>query len=348
MEKVKPGECLQEDVNTQSGNILFYKGKVITARDIEILKAFFIKMVTVGEDNPANASPTAENPENDAAPLPTTFLIDYEKMIHLMKKVFSLASSGNALPILDVRMQLEKLLEKINLDIILFFHPRGTKQDDYLFHKSIRVAMTSYLLAKWTGMQTKDWMPVALGGLLHDIGNAKVDFAVIEKKGKLDVNEFDEMKKHTIIGYHILKNVAAVNEGVKLCALQHHEKEDGSGYPLGLQSEKIHPYAKIIAISDIFHAMTSDNFYHQAVSPYLALEQMVKESFGKLNPAVVQTFLNKIADFHQGTVVQLNDKRTGQIIFTDKSNPTRPMINSNGEIINLVLHRNLYIEKIIK
>lgn len=145
----------------------------------------------------------------------------------------------------------------------------------------------------------------------------------------------------------MLRNVTAINEGVRLTALQHHEKVDGSGYPLKLEGSQIHFYAKVVAVADIFHAMTLERAYRKAQSPYLVLEQIMTESFGKLDPVVVQTFIQKSTDLFNGTRIRLSDGRHGEIIFTDRANPTRPMIKVEGTIVNLMLERELYIQEII-
>ncbi|UUZ91298.1 HD-GYP domain-containing protein [Paenibacillus sp. P25] len=185
-------------------------------------------------------------------------------------------------------------------------------------------------------------------GPLHDIGNALVDPAILFKPNRLSSDELEEMKKHTILGYNLLKNVPAINEGIKLCALQHHEREDGSGYPLGVRSDKIHPYSKIVAVADMFHAMTSDRSHKKAASPYLVLEQIKDEAFGKMEPSLVQIFVDKVTSFHNGTLVRLSDNRIGEIVFSERSHPTRPWVNVNGKIINLTLERQLYIQEVIQ
>ncbi|MDF2717897.1 MAG: family phosphohydrolase [Paenibacillus sp.] len=268
-------------------------------------------------------------------------------MIQLLKKVFKDSMSSPTIPILDIRNGMEHLIAKIQHYNILTFTPRMLSTDEYIYHNSIMVALTSFILARWHGFQSKDWMPIALGGLLHDIGNAKVDRAILSKPSKLTVLEVEEVRRHTLYGYSILKNIPALNEGSKLCALQHHEREDGSGYPLAVKGDKIHPYAKVIAVADIFHAMTSHRTYKKAQSPYLVLEQLQKESFGKLDPIIVSTFINKVTQFHNGTIVRLSDNSVGEIIFTDRSNPTRPMVNVNGTIINLAVDRKLFIQEVI-
>ncbi|WP_010502252.1 HD-GYP domain-containing protein [Paenibacillus elgii] len=347
--QLKPGERIIENVITKFNNILFMKGKIVSERDLDILRAFLIPSVQIeskdGEAEPAAQEATPEEQADNVLP----FHEHYHKMLHLLRRVFNTAASGgHNPPILEIRTTLEALIKNIDQYSVLTFTPRHYQLSDFIYHNSIMVSLTSYLLAKWHGLSSKELMQVALAGLLHDIGNAKVDAAILFKPTKLTAEETEDMKRHTIIGYNMLKLVPAINEGVKLCALQHHEREDGSGYPLGIHGDKIHTYSKIVAVADMFHAMTTDRFHKKAVSPYLVLEQLQKESFGKMQPAIIQTFISKVTAFHNGMLVRLSDNRVGEIVFSDRTHPTRPWVNENGKIINLTVERHLYIQEVIQ
>jgi HD-GYP domain-containing protein (c-di-GMP phosphodiesterase class II) len=345
--QLKTGEKINDNVLTKLGNVLFTKGKVVTEKDIEVLKAFLIPTISIeskgSEQESVNDTIIEETTNNSVLP----FYEQYDKMLTLLKRVFT-SVGGQNFPILEVRTQLEALIQHIDQYQILTFSPRMFQLNDFLFHNSIMVSLTAYTLAKWHGLASKDLMPIAISGLLHDIGNAKVDPGLLYKPNQYTADEREEMKQHTVIGYNLLKNVAAINEGVKLTAIQHHEREDGSGYPLGIKGDNIHLYSKVIAITDIFHAMTSNRYHKKGSSPYLVLDQLFTESFGKLDPAMVQTFIQKVTQFHNGVLVKLNDKRIGEIVFTDRANPTRPWVNVNGQIINLTIERNLYIQDVIQ
>ncbi|TDF94339.1 HD-GYP domain-containing protein [Paenibacillus piri] len=345
--QLKAGEKIIENVQTKRGNVLFMKGRIVLEKDIEILKAFLIPTVIIesksNDSSEQSDEPIADEPVNSILP----FFEQYTKMLNLLRKVF-ISVGGSNFPILEVRTQLEALIRYIDQYQILTFSPKSYQLSDFLLHNSIMVSLTSYKLALWQGLPTKDLMPVALSGLLHDIGNAKVDAAILHKPKKLTPDELEEIKQHTVIGYNLLKNVAAINEGVKLSALQHHEREDGSGYPLGIKGDQIHLYSKIVAIADMFHAMTSDRYHKKAASPYLVLDQLFTESFGKLDPHMVQTFIHKVTEFHNGVLVKLSDGKIGEIVFSDRANPTRPWVNVNGQIINLTMQRNLYIQDVIQ
>ncbi|REE56384.1 HD domain-containing protein [Paenibacillus taihuensis] len=352
--QVKLGDKIAQDVLTPLGSVLFHKGKVIMQREQEILHAFMVAQVTIespidkkdGEE--AGADKSQDGAKDAAASTKSALVEQYDLTVVLLKKVFKqMASGGVAFPILEVRNQLECLLQYSQDYKLLTFASHNVPTEDYLYHKSVMSALCCYMMAQWTGLPKKDWVQSALAGLLHDIGNAKVDSNILNKPTKLTTAEVEEMKRHTVLGYQLLKNVAGLNEGVKLAVLQHHERYDGSGYPLGIGSEKIHPYAKFVAISDIFNAMTMKRAYRKASSPYLVLEQLQQDSFGKLDAAYVRTFIEKATQFHNGTIVRLNDDRVGEIVFSDRNHPTRPWVNVGGTIVNLANERQYYIEEVL-
>jgi HD-GYP domain-containing protein (c-di-GMP phosphodiesterase class II) len=348
---LKSGERIIEEVRTSLGSVLIEKGKVLSSRDLEVLRAFLVKYVAIEGKGEEKSQVSTEDPSVSSSFVSndlTMFYKNYDELYQILKKSFRVVSNGNdQLPLLEMRTKLEQLLGFIEVYNPLTFSPKRTNIDDYLIHNSIMVALSSFLLARWQGLQQRDWIPIAFAGILHDIGNMRIDEGILQKPTKLTADEFEELKKHTIIGYNILKNIAGINEGVKLSALQHHERYDGSGYPLGIKGDKIHPYAKLIAVTDMFHAMTTSRQYKKGASPYLVLEQLMKDAFGKLEPTLVQMFIGKVTQFHNGTVVRLNDGAVAEIVFTDRNNPTRPMVNVNGKIINLAMERDRFIQDVI-
>ncbi|MEW9699638.1 HD-GYP domain-containing protein [Paenibacillus sp. SI8] len=345
--QLKTGERLGDNVLTKLGNTLFNKGKVITEREIEILRAFLIPSVFIESKTGTEPEESVEETKAAENAKPHPFYSEYQNMLNLLKRTFHLANGGHPLSILDIRTRLEALIQHIDAYKVLTFTLKNPNLKEYIYHNSILVSLTSYSLARWHGVPQKDLMQIALAGLLHDIGMAKIDYAILEKNKPLTSTEMDEVKQHTLIGYNILKNITAINEGVKLSALQHHEREDGSGYPLNVKGDKIHLYAKIVAIADIYHAMTNDRFYRTGKSPYLVLEQLFTESFGKVDPTLVQVFINKSTQISNGTLVKLSDDRVGEIVFSDRANPTRPWVNINGTIVNLALERSLFIQDVL-
>lgn len=344
---LKAGQTLLEDVRTQFGSLLMEKGRVISDRDIEVLRAFLIDAVEVDA-----AEDTLESNQETAADVvingPYRFYQLYRDLFQLLNRAFRVVAAGtDELPLLEIRKKIEEMAVYLEFYNPLTFAPRRLYEDNYYIHQGILTGFTSLLIAQWQGMPKKDWTPIVMAGLFHDIGNTRIDPDILRKPASLTESEFEEVKKHTVIGYQILKNIPGLNEGVLLSALQHHERYDGTGYPLGVKGDKIHPYANIVAVADIFHAMTSERNFKEASSPYVVLEQLSQDAFGKLDPAVVQTFIQKITQLHIGMKVRLNDGSVGEIVFTDRNRPTRPMVNVQGHIVNLATEVNKFIKEVI-
>lgn len=363
---LKPGVKLLKDVYTPMGSLLFNKDKVLMPRDLDILAAFLVENVEVdetgigatstrGEQSNKEKKEVAKKPLDNApasvreqvsAINTSSFIEEYEKMVKLIKNSYpSVLAAG--IPIYEIRNQLESLIYYLKDYDLLSFSPRIVFDHDYVHHNAVLCALTSYKLAQWSGLPQKDWMQAAFAGLFHDIGNVKIDPTILYKPTSLTISEIEEMREHTKYGYQILKNVTAINDGVRLAALQHHEKVDGTGYPMRVELTKIHIYARIVGIADIYHAMTLNKAYRKGQSPYLVLEQIHTESFGKLDPELVLTFIRKVTEFHNGKMVRLSSDQIGEIVFSNDNNPTRPMVSVNGDIINLEQKRHLYIEEII-
>lgn len=344
------GDRLGCDVQTALGSVLMEEGRTLSERDLEILQAFLIPTVDIrrsGLDEGEGDASYEESAESSSDVKLSTLQQEFILMEKLLKRTFSMISSGMKLPVLELRNGLSALLQHIDdYNVITFLVPNRGGKEDVMLRNSVLCAMTSYLIAKWSKYPEKEWLQIAMAGLLHDIGNVKVDAAILNKSNRLTAEELQEVRQHTVYGFRMLEGGTALNQGVWLAALQHHERIDGSGYPMKVKGEKIHPYAKIVAIADMYHAMTSNRNYKKAESPYLVLEELLAESFGKLDPVLVQTFIERVTQFHTGVFVRLNDGRIGEIVFTDRSNPTRPMVSVHGMIVNLAQERQLYIREV--
>ncbi|QTH42932.1 HD-GYP domain-containing protein [Cohnella sp. LGH] len=347
--QIQLGDRLSSDVQTALGSVLLQEGRVLSERDMEILQAFLIPSIEVVR-NGLEESAAEENPNEIAATAETKLTMLQQEFLLMEKQLqrtISMVSSGQKIPVLDLRNGLTALIGHMHdYNVLTFSVPLSLGDPNILIRNSILCAMTSYQLAKWNKFPEKDWLPIAMAGLLHDIGNVKVDPAIFNKPSGLTAEEIQEMRQHTVYGFKLLEGIASFNQGIWLAALQHHERIDGSGYPLKVKGEKIHPYAKIVAIADMYHAMTSNRKYRKAESPYLVLEELHAGSFGKLDPLYVQTFIERTTQFHNGVFVKLNDGRIGEIVFTDRQNPTRPMISINGQIVNLGLNRQWHIVEV--
>lgn len=164
-----------------------------------------------------------------------------------------------------------------------------TKDNDTFIH-SVNVAMICYDIAKWVGMNRLEREEASLCGLLHDVGKLTVPPEVLKKPGKLSIEERVEIKKHPLLGFYSL--LFFRNENVRLAALQHHERYDGSGYPFGEKGDNINKYAQIVAIADVYDALTANRVYRKAMPANDALKIMWEEK-EKFSPIYFPMFYEK-------------------------------------------------------
>lgn len=219
-------------------------------------------------------------------------------------------------------------------------------KDDYTYRHNIAVGAISNLIGKWMKLSQQDLMQLTTAALLHDVGKMIIPEDVLNKAGKLTDEEFDLMKKHTVYGYDILKETVGINHRQALVALQHHERMDGSGYPMGLKKDEIDLYSRIVSVADIFHAMSSNRVYQNQFPFYKVISEMEKEMFGSLDPEITFLFIEHTMNSLIGNTVQLTDGREGTIILVSKTNPTRPLIKIEDEFIDLSKNSDLQIEQI--
>jgi HD-GYP domain-containing protein (c-di-GMP phosphodiesterase class II) len=219
--------------------------------------------------------------------------------------------------------------------------------DKYLTRHCVNVALLSSMLGKWLNLSKKDLTLLTYTAFLHDIGKTKVDQAMLNKPSKLTKSEFDEIKKHSLYAYNLLKNIPFLDESVLLGVLTHHERLDGSGYPLGLKEDKISTFAKIIAITDMFDAMTSDRVYSKKQNPLKVLEIMQHDCIGLLDYNFLTTFIKQMPNYYTGETVKLNNGKIGKIIKIDIDNISKPLLSVDSNFIDLEMEKELFIIELL-
>ncbi|MRN54600.1 HD-GYP domain-containing protein [Paenibacillus monticola] len=220
-------------------------------------------------------------------------------------------------------------------------------KDDYTYRHNVAVGILSTLLGKWLKLKPEDLGMLTIAATLHDIGKMMIPAEILSKEGPLTDEEYQLMKKHTTYGYEMIRDTVGTNHLQALVALQHHERMDGSGYPFGLLGHRITDFSKIVAVVDIFHAMTSDRFYRKASPLYQVLIQMQDDVFGKLDPYISRVFIDKLMQSMLGNEVELTDGRIGKIILILSHDPLRPLVNIGEDFVDLSRERTLGIVRVI-
>lgn len=166
------------------------------------------------------------------------------------------------------------------------------KNDREMIH-SKRVQDICGLIAIELGFNLDTVKDLRMAGLMHDIGKIGINESILNKKDKLTHDEWKEIKKHPEIGYRILSSANEFSE-IASYILEHHERWDGSGYPRGLQGEKITLYARIIAIADAYDAMTNSRPYRDHLSKEEAKNEILRCSGTQFDPGIVKIFVEKV------------------------------------------------------
>ncbi len=219
--------------------------------------------------------------------------------------------------------------------------------DDLTYTHSMNVAMICNVFAHWLKFSEEDVELATACGMLHDIGKLKITDTVIKKPGKLTDEEYRLIKAHPTEGYKILQT-QDINEHIKLAALEHHEKCDGSGYPMKLTREKIDGFAKIVSIADVYDAMTADRCYRKGLCPFRVIEIFEEEGLHKYETSYIMTFLENVVNTYIDNRILLSDGSIGTIRWIDKQNISRPMIQmADNSFLELAKHPELRIEKIL-
>jgi HD-GYP domain-containing protein (c-di-GMP phosphodiesterase class II) len=206
--------------------------------------------------------------------------------------------------------------------------------DDYTYYHSVNVAVLSLIMGVALNYTRSELYKLGLSALLHDIGKVFIDKNIIDKNGKLTTEEFDEIKKHPLFGYNYLKDKFDIPTKSYLGALQHHEKFDGSGYPEHMKGMSISTFGRIIAVADVYDALTSDRPYRLAMLPSEAMEYIMGGTGSLFDPEFVFLFVRKVAAYPLGTCVKLSNGETGIVVENYEDVCMRPrikIINDEGE-----------------
>ena len=200
--------------------------------------------------------------------------------------------------------KLHKELEDTQREIIYKLGEIGESRSSETGQHVKRVAEYSKLLAQKVGLEQKDVNRLFMASPMHDIGKVGIPDSILNKNGKLDANEWTIMKTHASIGYEILKNSKRdILQSAAIVSYTHHEKWDGSGYPLGLKEEDIHIFGRITAIADVFDALGSERVYKKAWPLEKILDLFNEEKGKHFDPNLIDIFMRNLEEF-----LQIRDK----------------------------------------
>ncbi len=343
--ELKPNMILAED--------LILNGLTLVAKEIALNNSMIKKIL---EFYPSNTIYIYADEEEIIVPssqnLREQSLIQTENVLnHFSNRIDNFLNSieKNSEPDLtEIRTMSKEILDNLNdYGAILKSITNSRNIDEYLTRHCVNVALLSSMLGKWLNFSKKDLTLLTYAAFLHDIGKTKVNQTILNKPSKLTKLEFEEIKKHSVYSYELVRNIPYLDESVSLGVLMHHERLDGSGYPLDLKEDKINTFAKIIGITDMFDAMTSDKVYSKKQNPFEVLEIMQHDCIGLLDYNYLTTFIKQMPNYYTGEMVKLNNGSIGKIIKIDINNISKPLLSIDSNFIDLTLKKELFIIELL-
>ncbi|MDO5291252.1 MAG: HD-GYP domain-containing protein [bacterium] len=198
--------------------------------------------------------------------------------------------------------------------------------DDYTFSHSVSTTVYSLLLASRLNYSRSMLEKLAIGTLLHDVGKVLLDKEILFKEETLTEEEFEYVKQHTVLGYDTLKKCTCITELSRIIALSHHERLDGSGYPKGVREAEIHEFVRIVAIADVYDALTSDRCYRKKWSNEKAVNYLIEYAGTMFDTELVRTFIQVITIYPNGSIVHLSNGFYGIVKCQNKNMSGRPVV----------------------
>lgn len=344
------GMIVAADIYSYDDQLIIKKGSKLDDRMITKLRFFNVHGLFVYKNDPSDED---QREETYIAALRNTpefknFNLKYNEFIEKVKDIFDKMLTG------DSKVDIEGILTDIGLllkegrngvHILEMLH--GIRDyDDLTYVHSLNVSLICNIFAGWLKMSNEETKIITLAGLFHDIGKLLIPQEILTKAGKLTAKEYEEAKLHTIKGYHVLKDLN-LDVRIKHSALLHHERCDGSGYPNGLTGEEIENYSKIVAIADVYDAMTCNRRYRKAICPFDVVERFEHDGFLKFDSGYLMVFLEKIIHSYLHNSVRLSDGREGEVVMINKRALSRPVIRCGDIHIDLSKEKDLTIDSIL-
>lgn len=364
--QLQEGAILAQPVITPLGQLLAPAGSAVTRQLINRMKLYRVEYAKIEGEEPAPQEETPK-PVKEAKTYAQeskthsqkvagssefrTFQIEYVQAIELMKQLYTAAIKDNK-PIDSQKLlgSVADLFQSRNTIVEMFdmLYNMRTVADSVYAH-SLNVALISRMIGRWLRFERHDLDILTLAGLMHDIGKLLIPSDILNKPGSLTDEEFAKIKQHPALGYEILKRQPDLDSRIKKAALMHHERCDGSGYPTGLTEDYIDNFAMIVAIADVYDAMTAARSYRSPLCPFEVISKFEEDGFQKYHTKYILVFLKQIASTYQSNRVILSDGRGCTIVMLNPNALSRPIVQFDDKsCLDLsTASRDLYIKAVL-
>ncbi len=341
IENVKPGMKLARAIfRDQDGKILLLPKVVLKQSYIQKIKDLKYQFIYIMD------------PEDEERDISNLDPIKEETLFQargLIKKYFTLLKQNKSIDIAEIKSVIGDIVDQIIRNPNIVYNMVDIRShDNYTYAHSVNVCVISVMVGIALNLNRKQLETLGIGALLHDIGKILIDNEILNKPAKLEPNESELVRKHAKDGYELIKQKTNINFLSSHIVFQHHEREDGSGYPRGLTRKRIHHFSKIVAVADTYDAMTSNRVYQKEITSQQAIEEIKFEAGRKFDPEVVEAFLQVVAPFPVGSMLIFENGDKAVVKSVSRLECLVEMIEGPGcgNTFNLYHHPNRKVDKV--
>lgn len=356
---LKPGMVSSEAAYTSSNHLVIQGDTTLTPDIIDKLKYYAIKSVKVYVTEGEEDDTEEQTDSFDGVDGPTYFervqqtpqFIEFKNQFtdsvsNFTEQINDFVLKNSQDIVDDMLHEVENILSHTRNSLHLLDMMQCLRGfDDMTYMHSMNVALICHVIGHWRGLSPEEQNVLVLCGLLHDIGKLKIPPEIISKPGRLTDEEFAQIRSHPELGYEILQT-KDLDTRVMQAALQHHERFNGKGYPRHLTSAEIDKFSAIVAIADVYDAMTSDRVYRKGICPFkvIAILEGEKELY---DPDILYPFMKRTIEAYVNTDVLLSNGEKGKIVLLNQNLLSRPVVITDTKTYDLSRDFSVEIETLI-
>lgn len=313
VDEAAPGMKLARDVVLEDGRFLLLKGFTIKNRYLERLRNYNVPYLYV-EDEIGKLEYFSEE-------------VVYTETFQTIKNVMESVRDGDTIDVPVLKDTVNSIVQKILNDDNVFMKLTGIRDiDNYTYLHSVDVCIYSVIAGKSMGLSDETICRLGLGAILHDVGKCKIPLSILNKPARLTRDEYEIIKKHTVYGYDIVRKTPEIDQSVARIALEHHEHYDGSGYPNRRSGENIDLLARIVAVADVYDALTANRVYRKRFMPHEAAEYIMANASTHFDPEILKIFLDNIAIYPEDIIVMLSTGEIARVVGAKGTMSLRPKV----------------------
>jgi len=343
---LKEGDVLAKAIVGKNGMVILNKGTKLTQSYIKRLNEYGVSSVHIEKKIEKKVEKISLS---IAKPMTKDKVINQSPVRNRDFIYNAIMDRANQFTMTSVKLSSEKQARLINMlrqtlvDILA--QPRTVEllltlhdYDHYLFTHSLNVAIWSALMGMELEYNSSQMLELLLGALLFDIGMTQIPVEIVKSNGTLTKMQWETLKRHTTIGYTLMTSIEGMPHMSAMCALQHHERFDGSGYPLNLKGNSITEYAQIVAIADCYDALTSSRMHRMAYTVQEAIEFMFAAGNYFYNADLVKVFLKPITAYPLSSILTLSNGQMAVVSSYSSAIAHRPVVKIIREANGTPVH----------